>query len=332
MKNELTILIEKFLRKQISEGEVSRLKKLLMQVEAEDMLSSLYDEKWEQAASVPEQEMEDRMWSKLRERIQPEPAIVSPEPVKRFLWKQYLRIAASILIPLLCIGLGYFYSENKPGQGNDKMTVQVETGQKAKMQLPDGTDVWLNSASSLTYDGTYNKTERVVYLQGEAYFEVSKDKARPFIVRVNDISIEALGTSFNVKAYPDDGYIAATLIEGSIRVYSPFQSEILEPNEKLTFSKENGLFARSVLPDAGKNALWIDNQLAFEQERLGDIAGTLERMYNVRVHFASEDLKNIRFSGTVKNNNLENVLQLIAFVSPIRYSLENDTTIVIHSK
>lgn len=332
MENELIILIEKFLRRQISDGEANRLKELFMQAEAEDMLSGLYDEKWEQAASTPEKNVEDRIWLKLHEQIHPESTDVLPVPVQRTVWKKYLRIAASILVPLLCIGLGYFYSGSKPVQGSNKMTIQVETGQKAKMQLPDGTDVWLNSASSLTYDGTYNKKERVVYLQGEAYFQVSKDKARPFIVRANEISIEALGTSFDVKAYPDDNYIAATLIEGSIRVNSPFQSAILEPNEKLTFNKDNSAFTKSIMPDAEKNSSWVNNQLAFEQERLENIAKTLERMYNVRIHFASDDLKNIRFSGTVKNNNLEGVLQLIAFVSPIRYSLENDTTVIIRNK
>ncbi|MDR1369756.1 MAG: DUF4974 domain-containing protein [Dysgonamonadaceae bacterium] len=332
MKNELTILIEKFLHRQVSDGEVSRLKELLMQVEAEDMLSGLYDEKWEQAASIPEKEVEDRIWLKLREQIRSEPANASSTPVQHIVWKKYLHIAASILIPLLCIGLGYFYSESKPGQSDNRTTVQVETGQKAKMQLPDGTDVWLNSAGSLTYDGTYNKKERVVYLQGEAYFEVSKNKARPFIVKANDISIEALGTSFDVKAYPDDNYVAATLIEGSIRINSPFQSEILEPSEKLTFFKNSGLFIRSILPDAEKNSSWINNQLAFEQERLEDITKTLERMYNVRIHFASDELKNIRFSGIIKNNNLGSVLQLISFVSPIRYSLENDSIVIIRNK
>jgi ferric-dicitrate binding protein FerR (iron transport regulator) len=332
MENELSILIEKFLRRQINTGEVSRLKELLTQAEAGDMLSGFYDEKWEQAADTPEKEAEGRIWSKLQGQIQPEAIASFPAAKKRFPWKKGLRIAASILIPLFCTGLGYYYSENNMIRGNNKMTVQVEIGQKAKMQLPDGTHVWLNSASSLAYDNTYNKNERVVYLQGEAYFEVNKDKTCPFIVKSNDISIEALGTSFNVKAYPDDNYMMATLLEGSIRVSSISRSEILSPNERLIFSKNNGQFIRSVQPDAEKNISWINGQLSFEQERLEDIAKVLEHMYNVRVHFTSDKLKNIRFSGTVKNNNLENVLQLIAFVSPIRYSLENDTTITIYDR
>ncbi|MDR1505072.1 MAG: DUF4974 domain-containing protein [Prevotella sp.] len=331
MENELAILIEKFLRRQINTGEVSRLKELLTQAEADDMLSAFYNEKWKQAMDTPEKEAEGRIWSKIQGQIQPEAVTLVPVPKKRFLWKKSLRITASILIPLFCIGLGYYYSKNMIHY-NNKMIVQVEIGQKAKIQLPDGTHVWLNSASSIAYDNTYNKNERAVYLQGEAYFEVNEDKTCPFIVKSNGISVEALGTSFNVKAYPDDNSITATLLKGSIRVSSPSQSEILSPDEKLIFSKSNGKFIRSILLDAEKSTSWVNGQLAFEQERLEDIAKMLERMYNVRVHFASNELKNLRFSGTVKNNNLENVLQLIAFVSPIRYSLENDTTIIVYGR
>ncbi len=299
MKNELSILIEKFLLQQ-----------------------------WEKATFDPEKEVEERIWTKLQEQINAKPTI----PASGYLlWKKGLRIAASILIPLFCVGLGYYFAEIKAASDRNPVTVQVEIGQKASVYLPDGTHVWLNSAGMLSYDHSYNKKERIVHLQGEAYFEVSQNKRRPFIVKINDISVEALGTSFDVKAYPEDDSVTATLIEGSIRVNSPAQSEILIPNEKLTVTKHNGHFAKSRLLDAEKNISWINNQLSFEQERLEDIAKILERMYSIRIIFASENLKDIRFSGTIKNNNLGNVLELISFVSPIRYSQENDSTIIIRS-
>jgi ferric-dicitrate binding protein FerR (iron transport regulator) len=207
--------------------------------------------------------------------------------------------------------------------------MKVDIGQKAGVQLPDGTQIWLNSASSLTYDTEYNQKDRIVYLQGEAYFEVSSDKEKPFIVKTDDVSVEALGTSFNVKAYPDDDYVTATLIEGSVKVSSPFQSDLLKPNEKLAFSKNKQQFTKTVLLDAERNISWKNNYLAFEQENLEDIAKVLERMYNVQIQFTSEKLKHIRFSGTITNNNLESVLQLIMLVSPIRYSIEKDSVIII---
>lgn len=329
MEKKIDISIRKFFRKQADAEETAQLKELFAKGEAEEQLSGFYEEAWKQADCTSEKEVEERIWTKLQKQIHTTEPI--PAPIKLPLRKKFLRIASSILIPLFCIGLGYYYAKGISVQNNNRMTVQVEIGQKAKIQLPDGTSVWLNSASSLTYDNTHNK-KRVVYLQGEAYFEVSKDKVRPFIVKTNNISVEALGTSFNIKAYPDDDYIAATLIEGSIRISSPVRSELLDPDEKLTITKNNGQFAKSVLSDAEKNVSWINNQLTFEQERLEDIAKTLERMYNVRIRFTSDKLKDVRFSGTIKNNNLENVLQLIEFVSPIRYSLEKEATIIIRDK
>ncbi|MDR1881337.1 MAG: DUF4974 domain-containing protein [Prevotella sp.] len=326
MENKLYILTRKFLRKQADAREIALLKELFAKGEAEEQLSGFYEEAWEQADFSPEKEAEEQIWANLKKQIHTtEQALAS---VKFPLWKKSLRITASILIPLLCIGLGYYSAKNTSVRDNDKIAIEVETGQKANVWLPDGTSVRLNSAGLLTFDNTYNRKERVVYLQGEAYFEVKNDKTCPFIVKTNDISVEALGTSFNVKAYPDDNYIAATLIEGSIRVTSPTQSELLEPNEKLTITKNDGQYTKSVLPDARENVAWINNQLTFEWERMEDIAKTLERMYNVRIRFDADKLKDIRFSGTIKNNNLENVLQMIEYVSPVRYSKEKDAIII----
>jgi ferric-dicitrate binding protein FerR (iron transport regulator) len=327
MKNELNILLEKFLQRQASAEEIIRLKELFNQAEAQEILSALYKEKWEQATFTPETEVEERIWSHLQKKIDSDfTATVTPLPI----WKKGLRIAASILIPLFLIGLSYYYFDHKATLPTGEMIVKVDIGQKACMQLPDGTQIWLNSASSLTYDEKYNQKDRIVYLQGEAYFEVGKDKEKPFIVKTDAVSVEALGTSFNVKAYPDDDKVTATLIEGSVRVSSLFQSDLLKPNEKLSFSKSKQQFSKTVLLDAERNASWKNNRLAFEQENLEEIAKVLERMYNVHIQFSSEKSKHIRFSGTIANNNLENVLQLIALVSPVRYSIEKDSVIVIH--
>lgn len=331
MGKTIEILLKRFLRKQATPDEVEELRELFLQAKAEEQLSDFYEEAWKQADFTPEEEVKERVWAKLQQQVS-ETAAASKH-VSLVSWRRkILRAAVVIFIPLLCGGLGYFLAKNASMQHSDVMAVEVEIGQKAKIRLPDSTFVWLNSAGSLTYDNSYNKKERVVHLQGEAYFEVSKNKTRPFIVKMNDISVEALGTKFAVKAYPSDSYIAATLIEGSIRVESPEQSALLKPDEKLTITRANGQFAKVRLPDAEKSILWINNQLAFEQERLEDIAKVLERMYNIQIIFESDELKEIRFSGTIKNSNMKNVLQSIALVSPIHYSLEKDATIVIRKK
>jgi ferric-dicitrate binding protein FerR (iron transport regulator) len=326
MENEFDILLEKFLRKEANAEEIIRLKELFGRAESEEALASLYRQKWEQASSVLDVETDEQMWNYLAKQITPANRI----PAKYPLWKTGLRIAASILIPIVFAFLGYYYSENKRPSSSAPLSIHTKTGQKIDLRLPDGSLVWLNSASSLQYDNAYNRKNRIVYLQGEAYFEVSKDAKKPFIVKTDDgLSVEAVGTSFNVKAYPADNYITATLIEGAVRVSDSYRSELLSPNEKLIFLKNDRTFVKNLLPDAGQSVLWRDNQFAFRQERMEDVDRILERMYGVQIRFESEDLRNIRFSGKIGNTNLDRVLQMVAFASPIQYIRENDSTIII---
>ncbi len=323
MKNEFVILLEKFLQKQANMEETERLIELFNQPETLRIFSDLYKEKWNDADFHADTEIEKRIWARLESEIQTQPL-----PVRESWWKKYSHIAAAILIPVLMAGLAYFYVESRSQGDSNNMYVNVEMGQKANMTLPDGTQVWLNSAGSLSYGNSYNKKDRVVHLEGEAFFEVSKDKKRPFKVIVDGITVEALGTSFNVKAYPEDNQIITTLIEGSVMVSDEKESSILQPNEKLVFNKQIHSFSKTTLMDAERSGSWRNNELAFEKETLEEIAKTLERMYNTKIVFASDELKKIHFSGKVKNNNLESVLQLVSFVSPILYSIE-DSTIVI---
>jgi ferric-dicitrate binding protein FerR (iron transport regulator) len=330
MENEFDILLEKFLRKDANAEEIIRLKELFGRAESEEALASLYRQKWEQASSVLDVETDEQMWNYLVKQIMSANRISTKYP----LWETGLRIAASILIPIVFAFLGYYYSENKLPLPSSSVPVVIhtQTGQKTDLCLPDGTHIWLNSASSLQYDNTYNQKERIIHLRGEAYFEVSKDAKKPFIVKTDEgLLVEAIGTSFNVKVYPTDNYITATLIEGSVRISDSYRSELLAPNEKLTFRKNDRTFVKNLLSDAGQSVLWRENQLAFGQERMEDIAMILERMYGVRIHFASEDLKNIRFSGKIKNTNLDRILQILTFAAPIQYDMKNDSTIIFQS-
>ncbi|MDR2564083.1 MAG: DUF4974 domain-containing protein [Prevotellaceae bacterium] len=335
MNSKFVILLEKFLSKQANAEEISRLKELLGQTETEDALSFYYEQKWKQASSVLDSKTDEQMWNYLKRHIAHDKHVVAKHP----LWKKLLRVAVAVLIPITFAWMGYHFSENEKS-GNKSITtsssvpVSIGTGagHKTELRLPDGTLVWLNSASSLQYDDSYNQKERIVCLQGEAYFEVGKDTTRPFIVRAGSLSVEAVGTGFNVKAYPDDNYIVTTLMEGGLRVSDSCRSELLSPNERLTFRKIERSFTKDVLLDAEQGVSWRDNQLVFLQESMEDIAKTLERMYGVQIHFASDNLKNIRFSGKIKNTNLDRVLQMIAFASPIDYVLDGDSAIIIQSK
>ena len=206
--------------------------------------------------------------------------------------------------------------------------VSADRGQRANITLPDGTLVWLNSHTQLRYGTRYGEQDRVVELDGEAYFEVAKDARRRFVVRAGEMEVEALGTSFNVKAYSEDKDLVATLLEGKVRTSIDGQSAILCPDQQAAYDKAKGKLQVSYTEDAAYACMWREDELAFSGETLEEIASLFKRMYNVEVEFETENIKSCRFSGVIKNNSLENVIELISLTAPIAYRAKGDTIIL----
>lgn len=173
------------------------------------------------------------------------------------------------------------------------MIVSVEKGQKANVVLPDGSKVWVNSDSRLIYGSRFTSKERILELEGEAYFEVAPDKDRPFIVETNDLAVRALGTSFNVKSYEEEKDISTVLMTGKVEVSSSYDRLVLNPNERIVFDKQTGHMEKSSVENAEEYINWKFNELTFKGETFENIVHTLERYYNTRIVFESESLKNI---------------------------------------
>jgi ferric-dicitrate binding protein FerR (iron transport regulator) len=203
------------------------------------------------------------------------------------------------------------------------LVIAVERGQKANITLPDGSKVWLNSQSKLTYSASFNIKKRELQLDGEAYFEVAHNPNKPFIVRGNDIAVEALGTAFGIRAYNEDNLISSILMRGKVRVTTPDGESILMPNDKIMYDRTTHKKALSTVTNATDFTGWIHNELRFENESLGEIAKSIQRIYNVEIIFASEQLKKQRYTGTVNNNSLESVLNIITLTSPISFQIDN---------
>lgn len=163
----------------------------------------------------------------------------------RFL-RQIGRYAAVACI-ILAVGSGAYYAGVKrpADDANTEVTMSVSNGQKADIILADGTKVYINSDSRIVYDNTYNKKTRMVSLEGEAYFEVAKDKEKPFIVKANGINVQALGTSFNIRAHKDDKSVAVILISGKVKVDDGRHEAYMKPNERLVCNLTNGQFEKA---------------------------------------------------------------------------------------
>jgi Fe2+-dicitrate sensor, membrane component len=202
---------------------------------------------------------------------------------------------------------------------------ETQKGDKSQMILPDGTKVWLNSGSQLTYRSDYNREVRTVLLSGEAFFDVVKNPDRPFIVKSGGIDVKVLGTAFDVCAYPEDNNIAVSLLRGKVSIESSADQNrlaLLYPNEKAVINKANMLC--NVTPcDASTESIWLNHKLRFEGTKPDTLFKQLNRWYGV--NFAINKIpKNTRYWLTLKSESLTETLQLINKITPIHYSINGE--------
>lgn len=201
--------------------------------------------------------------------------------------------------------------------------LQVPRGRKFMLQLADGSKVWLNAESSISYPVNFTGNTREVTISGEAYFEISHDKAKPFIVHTGKATIEVLGTSFNLSSYGGEA-MKTTLVEGKVKVTSERKEiEYLTPLEQAIISKAGDLSKKQV--DIEPIVSWKDDLLVCKNERLEDIAKRLEREYDYHFIFNDEDVKNIHYSvNLVQNTNITTVLKYLSKAGPFTYSVNGN--------
>ena len=272
---------------------------------------------------------DDDVPADVRKRIKAElmKQIVRKERVQRMkkwkMWGKRISWTSSVAVFLALVSLTCWHltGEKEP----EVFKVVAERGQKSSLTLPDGSRVWLNSASTISYTSDYNSKERMVRLQGEAYFEVAANPDLAFVVHTHDMTVEALGTKFNVRAYVEDPYIVTTLVSGKVRTSAGDVTEILLPEQETRYDKRTGLLTKTEVRDAAHMVPWMSNEILFAGNSLREIAGILERMYNVTVIFDDAEIAGYTYTGLVRNNSLPNVLELISSTSPVKYRMSADT-------
>lgn len=268
-----------------------------------------------------------------------------------------LRIAAVLILTFLlgCIFQSIWYSHKTKELAVQDYVIEAPRGAKSLVTLPDGTKIWLNAGSRITYNHSYNESNRDINLEGEAYFVVAKKQNLPFYVFSSGISIKAIGTAFNVKAYPEEDVVETTLVEGSISIESLTENGkkekiLLTPNQKAAFYKSTEKIAlekKSVreepVPakmttkiakievdktiDTEYYTSWKDKRWVFREQKLGDFAIMLERIYDVSITFKDEALKNYSLSGSFDEVNLEQVLDAVRLTIPFDYTIEHNRVI-----
>ena len=196
--------------------------------------------------------------------------------------------------------------------------------------LPDGTRVYLGSKTKFYYEPDYGQSFRNVYLEGEAYFEVKSMSNNPFIVKINGMKVEALGTSFNVMAYPGDSLFIATLLEGSIRLTTDHNSKqtILKPNQQFVYNKEI-LRTKVKNVNAKDYIIWTTGYYYFYEQTLESILHRLNYVYGITSDIKSEQLKNTTFTGKFyRGQSLKELMEIINLSVPVKYKIKDHHVII----
>lgn len=238
--------------------------------------------------------------------------------------------ATAAAVALLCLSVWTAYLYMQPVAMQTVSTL-AET---RTVNLPDGTSVTLNHYSTLTYPERFKTDNREVELNGEAYFEVSKDKKHPFIVQTEAVDVRVLGTQFNVDAYRDSPDVRTTLLTGSVAVSNKSNSEhmILKPNEIAIYNKVEKKLTRKVLEDATDEISWRHGEFIFDDVPLRDIARELSNSFGTTIQITDSTLQNYRISARFRNGeDLETILSVLQDAGYFNYS-HNDKQITITAK
>jgi ferric-dicitrate binding protein FerR (iron transport regulator) len=276
-------------------------------------------------------------------------------------------VISTITGMLLLAGLFYFKAPHRqerailannhapiPAATEAGNEIYTASGSRTHLTLPDGTLVWLNAGSRITYEKNFGASLREVHLTGEAFFDVAPNASKPFVIHTTRIDVRVLGTRFNVKSYPTDKTTEATLIRGSIEVSINNKSRdkiILKPNEKLVVNnddsislqpaprrkevRESASLVSIVKPTYERNSgaiietSWIDNKLIFQDEGFTDLARQMERWYGVTIRFENERQEDLRFTGIFEEETVQQALDALKLTANFNYTIEGNQ-ITIH--
>ena len=241
-------------------------------------------------------------------------------------YKNAIRYAAIIVFALM---VGYTASQLNffNGVGNKKVALNeiiVPPGQISEFVLSDGTHAWLNSGTTIKFPSKFDQATREIFLKGEAYFKVTANKKKPFLVRSGSLTTKVVGTEFNVSAYDENESIETTLIKGAVEIlgYSDKKIVGLSPGQQFNYTKTTQKYTLNKV-DTEPFEAWKDGELIFRDKSLKEVSSKLERWYNVEISFGDDFVGNLKFSGTLlKEKPFDQILHAIKLTLPISYNIE----------
>lgn len=369
---EIEILIARYLEKNLTQEDKSQLYELLTSSDNEKSFKEVlfshlseFHEDQHDKHTVDFDRIYDQLLSeiKYRETRESEKRLLQNKSKVRRLILQGISIAAVFCIAFL---LGSIFDRNRGGIAPELSVtatyneIKAPLGAKSEVKLADGTEVMLNAGSSIRYRSDYNSLNRDLILEGEAYFKAARNIDLPLVVNAGNLNIKATGTEFNVKAYSDEGIIETTLIEGVVEISQKGDTKkdqilVLEPNQKaiyahqfdqLTLEKIKEMEPLAMRPakvstdklllstrtDVEQVTAWTKNKLIIRSENLESLCIKLHRKYNVTFIFGDEEIKKNRFSGTLLDETLQQLLDAIKLSAPVDYLLDGKTVLIFSNK
>lgn len=316
-------LLHRLIAGTTTEEENRQLMEWFRQCASKEEFFMLFETAWKESPDEMPRDVQERMYRRLSRELD-EKKTKTILLRSRFSWKVWPQIAVACIIIVLGL-VNYRMNDKQKQLSTQNFTVLAEKGQRAFITLPDSTKVWLNSDTKISYPADYGLKERNVTLVGEAYFEVAKNPDKRFIVEAKGMQVEALGTSFNVNAYQNDNKIIASLFSGSVRVSYDRHVAILKPHESVKVDLLTHSFSRYTDENMQDIALWRQNEITFDGESLEEITRIMNRLYNTTIYIEDESLKKECYIGTIRNNSLENFIDIINLTTPVVYQNKGDT-------
>jgi transmembrane sensor len=332
MTEKIINIANRFLaEKDCTSQELSALKKWLSDPETHSEVENWLLEYWASSPEIDSITLIETVFRQIQE-YEKEHQPKSGFSVRRIL-KVYQKVAAFLLIPVIGLGILFWVSQYNQPVGQYTETI-APRGQKSQIVLADGTKVWLNSDTKIKYPGNFNKNQRDVYLDGEAFFEVAKNEHQPFVVHTSQVNVKVLGTKFNIKAYADESDIETSLFEGKINLVlnnslaeNPVEKEV-EPGQSLVYSKADHQLVAKKIPQDEING-WKNNQLIFKDDTFSNLVRRLERWYDVKVVYDEKQFNDRRLTVELyEGERLDRLMGIISLALSVDYKYEKGEIIL----
>ena len=331
-KDRISEILRDYLTGSLSDEKKEQLEHWINSDPVNRQMFDLFREHWNTPESTThvlnQEEVKHQIWDKLSGTSQPQIAA-------HWNGNWALKIAAVLMV--IAVSLFAVSRLVEPSQLADQPVVSLVSktnppGRKSTINLTDGTQVTLNAGSEIKFYERFSDTARVVWLQGEAYFDVAHQSERPFFVFTEDIRIQVLGTSFNVRNFPELSDIQVSLSTGRLSVKSnddrQMAPQLLDPGEQISFLKSTREFSEVEGFDPVEVEGWKDGIIYFRKASFEEIVVKLERWYGVEISTKNTPVSSVRFTGHFESENLDNVLTSIGFVFDFVHSIDNKQVIV----